>query len=200
MLLVTVGTTVFDELVERVDQGVGSGEIAMSALLQIGNRSAYTPKHCKYVTIVSTLVPFYHAADLVVGHGGTGTTVEVLMLGKPLISVANPAMQDNHQVEFLNALEEMGLVRYCRDLAQLPTMIEETQTQAPQIRPGHQLAAVLTEEFQNLRRRPKRRGWLTRLADRITARWAVDVAGTQRSEDADSSVWEKVRTPSPAST
>jgi beta-1,4-N-acetylglucosaminyltransferase len=133
MIFVTVGTWKFDELVEVVDRAVKTGLLEKSVVIQIGS-GTYEPKHCEYFRLVSSLQPYYDRAELVVAHGGTGTTFEVLDRGLKLISVANSHVQDNHQHEFLEALELDGYLRYCRDLSQLADLIHTTQSKPRQSR------------------------------------------------------------------
>jgi len=47
-------------------------------------------------------------ADLVISHAGSGTILDVLRRGKPLIVVPNPALLDGHQTELALALEGRG--------------------------------------------------------------------------------------------
>ncbi|KAF9525631.1 glycosyltransferase family 1 protein [Crepidotus variabilis] len=49
----------------------------------------------------------FEKADLVVGHAGSGTILDVLRKGKAMIVVPNPTLLDNHQVELAERLEEM---------------------------------------------------------------------------------------------
>jgi len=44
-------------------------------------------------------------ADLIISHAGSGTIVDVLRLGKPLIVVPNPFLLHNHQQELATALD-----------------------------------------------------------------------------------------------
>jgi len=122
LIFVTVGTISFDDLVRHMDEAVSRGELT-DVLLQIGSNGIYIPKHCEYFRARPGIDEYYRAADLVVGHGGTGTTLGVLEIGTRLVSVRNPTMSADHQDEFLSALERLGLVSYCRNLADLPTVI-----------------------------------------------------------------------------
>lgn len=55
----------------------------------------------------------FRQADLVIGHAGSGTIVDVLRMGKPMIVVPNPALLHNHQEELAQALQERGHLVAC---------------------------------------------------------------------------------------
>lgn len=124
MIFVTVGSIAFDDLVRRIDGQVEAGRIKHKVVIQIGNGS-YEPRFCEFFRTAPGLDSYHAAADLVIGHGGTGTTLEIIEKGLRLISVSNPGMIDNHQDEFLEALERRGFVTYCKDHDRLPELIEK---------------------------------------------------------------------------
>ncbi len=103
MILVTVGTQYFDELIEEVDRLAAKGVFSEPVLAQIG-LSRHRPKHVDYLTFDRNLLGTAAQASLIITHAGTGSLIEFLMLGKPFIAVVNETKADNHQLEFLEQL------------------------------------------------------------------------------------------------
>ena len=118
-IFVTVGTTQFDALVERVccqaalellaSRGVGR------LVVQHGRSPpplpfAPLPEHPSFSLECYPFKPSLRddlqAADLVVSHAGAGSIMEVLELGKPLLVVVNDSLMDNHQAELAGALSK----------------------------------------------------------------------------------------------
>lgn len=116
MIFVTVGTTDFDPLAARMDDL--TPHLGEPVIIQTG-RGRYQPRHAQHFRFAPALDDYYRQARLVVSHGGLGTLVEVLRLGKPLIGVSNPDRFDLHQNDLLGELEQGGYLLWCRDLASL---------------------------------------------------------------------------------
>lgn len=125
LVFVTVGSTRFDALVEAA-----ISEPVLSTLrdtgydhlvLQRGNstieseefkgESCTIRRHGVEIEIwrfKSSIQAECEQADLVISHAGSGTVLDVLRLGKPLIVVPNPTLLDNHQEELASALQILG--------------------------------------------------------------------------------------------
>lgn len=128
MIFVTVGTTLpFDALIEAVDTLVGSGQVGEEVICQIGN-GAYTPVNCEYFKFKPGLDELIANARLVIGHGGTGTVLSLMRMGKKFIAVANPLGADNHQHEFLHHLGQRYNVLWTDDPNTLGTLIDRVDS------------------------------------------------------------------------
>jgi UDP-N-acetylglucosamine transferase subunit ALG13 len=127
-VLVTVGTTDFDALIQAVDALAPS--LQVQGTMQIGH-GQYIPVNMPYFRFAPSLAPYYEQASLVIAHGGLGTTMEVLRRGLPLVSVGNPDRYDNHQEDLLSTMAEEGYLVWCRRLDELKQAIETAQTASP---------------------------------------------------------------------
>ncbi|KAG1891223.1 glycosyltransferase family 1 protein [Suillus subluteus] len=139
LVFVTVGSTRFDALVEAT-----ISELVLSTLrdsgynrliLQRGNSviesEEFNKENCTIqrhgVDIeIWRFKPSIQAecgqADLVISHAGSGTILDVLRLGKPLIVVPNPTLLDNHQEELASALQILGHLK-ATSIQDLPSTI-----------------------------------------------------------------------------
>lgn len=125
-LLVTVGTTSFDDLAKAADELVPALS-PRDGLIQTGEGS-YVPNNLPHERFVPTLRELYPRSSLVIAHGGAATTFEVLRAGVPLVSVANGDRYDDHQADLLSELDAAGHLVWCDDLATLSTAVERAVT------------------------------------------------------------------------
>ncbi len=128
MIFVTVGTTYFDELIEEVDRLKKTGEITEHVIAQIG-RGQYEPEHCEHFRYTDEIGTYFDQADVVIGHGGTGTVFDVLERGRPLVAVANHRLQHDHQTEFLKAISRCGYCQCCFHLQDLSACLARARRQ-----------------------------------------------------------------------
>jgi len=133
-VFVTVGSTYFDEL---VDVALSSDVLASfrargveEVVVQCGSYKgrdnkqliglSTMPVHSEddtqrlkieVYTYKPNLTDEFMKADMVVSHAGSGTILDVLRLGKPLIVVPNPSLLDNHQQDLATELENLGYLK-----------------------------------------------------------------------------------------
>jgi beta-1,4-N-acetylglucosaminyltransferase len=124
MIFVTVGSTDFDALAEKVDQL--APQLDTEVQVQIGN-GQYVPRNVRYFRFAPSLDPYYDEAELIVGHGGLGTIVEALERGKRLVCVLNPTTYDLHQQHLLSSFHEQKYLLWCRDLEHLGETIQQAR-------------------------------------------------------------------------
>lgn len=151
MIFVTVGTTYFDELVEEVDRLVDTGLIRDRVVAQVGE-GRYTPRNLEWFRYAPTLKPYYDQADLVIGHGGTGTVFDLLRMGKPFVAVANRALAHDHQADLLRAIDRRRWCRCCYDLKALGRMVRAA-AQLEAYDASASLVPVIWQEVRRLSRR-----------------------------------------------
>ncbi|KAG2367468.1 glycosyltransferase family 1 protein [Suillus spraguei] len=125
LVFVTVGSTRFDALVEAVISDPVLGTLRDSGysrlILQRGNSDIKSEEFNKESCAIQrhgvdikiwrfkpSIQDECDQADLVISHAGSGTILDVLRLGKPLIVVPNPTLLDNHQEELASALQILG--------------------------------------------------------------------------------------------
>lgn len=160
-LFVTVGSTDFDALVEAADRLLPALDV--EGMVQIGN-GKYVPQNLPYFRFAQSLVQYYERANLVIAHGGVGTTMEVLRRGVPLVSVSNPDRYDGHQDDLLSFMAEEGHLVWCRQLESLGQAIHTAQTtplrtyQPPECR----IHLVINEFLNGQERRPRGRNIIER--------------------------------------
>ncbi len=130
MILVTVGTTYYDELVREVDRLVVVGAITEPVFAQIG-MGKYEPQHMEWTRYVDRLEPLYREASLVICHGGVGTVFELLALGRPTIAVANRALADDHQADLLRAIAGRGWCTCCFSPTELEAALKTPRPAIP---------------------------------------------------------------------
>jgi beta-1,4-N-acetylglucosaminyltransferase len=125
VIFVTVGSSDFDGLVEKMDDLAPS--LSSPVVIQIGY-GQYIPKHCRYFRFAPSLDTYYDQAEIIVAHGGLGTTLEVLKKGKRLISVENATCIDDHQADVLSKIAEGGHLVWCHDMNELGSLIQQIPT------------------------------------------------------------------------
>ena len=123
MIFVTVGSVApFDLLVMEVDRLVEEGMIEdADVVAQIGN-GRYIPKNLKWFRFRRDLREFYRQADIIITHGGAGTILEILEMGKKAIAVPNPEVVYNPDI--IIKMSREGHILLCPKVSHLREFFE----------------------------------------------------------------------------
>ena len=129
-VLVTVGTTNFDDLIQSWDSNVvfewlkfhnfdsiifqiGTGSYIPSILNDLSLNASNSNKAKKLSVSWFRLVPNLNSimdqSTLIVSHAGAGTVIEAIEKGKSLAVTVNCSLMDDHQAELAEALQESQL-------------------------------------------------------------------------------------------
>lgn len=147
MIVVTVGmhTQPFDRLIKKMDEIAALTD--EEVIMQIGH-ATYVPRHAQYFrfTTGAEMLRLYRAARVVVAHGGA-SAAEILRAGTPLIAVPRLAGKgehiDDHQLDFVQAMERRGLVAGVHDVDRLQEVVLDTCIPSPAIQGCTNLVAAL---------------------------------------------------------
>jgi UDP-N-acetylglucosamine transferase subunit ALG13 len=120
MIFVTVGTTAFDALVQRMDRLAAN--LDEDVICQIASGS-YTPRRCQSFRFAPSLDDWFQRARVVVSHGGQGSIMEAVRSGTPLVAVSNPDRRDRHQDDILDRFETQHYLIWCRSLEDLAACV-----------------------------------------------------------------------------
>ena len=128
-LLVTVGTTNFDLLLNSLDTKEFYNTLIThgynSVIFQKGNGSFVPNKEnfcgikVKTETFVSNFENLIEESDLIISHAGAGSILEGLRHKKRLIVCANPSLMDDHQKELASELHKGNFLWFCEDLGKI---------------------------------------------------------------------------------
>ncbi|CAG0885982.1 unnamed protein product [Cyprideis torosa] len=141
LAFVTVGTTRFDSLVARVFREDFLDAMVESGFCKLVVQCGSSP--CPVLTegcdewegdkrglaitcfrYKPSLTAYISEADLVIGHGGAGTCLEVCDARKRLIVIINEDLMGNHQAELAHQLARMGCASL-GSLVALPSCVRD---------------------------------------------------------------------------
>eukprot|EP00088_Acartia_fossae_P015003 TRINITY_DN18117_c0_g1_i1.p1 TRINITY_DN18117_c0_g1~~TRINITY_DN18117_c0_g1_i1.p1 ORF type:complete len:172 (-),score=10.76 TRINITY_DN18117_c0_g1_i1:97-582(-) len=118
-VFVTVGTTEFETLVQKVCspeiQRCLQNRGYTCMLIQAGKTKPEAQDGVMATTWYDykpSIKEDMAAADLIISHAGAGTCLEALGLNKELVVVINDSLMGNHQVELAEKLADEGYLQY----------------------------------------------------------------------------------------
>lgn len=131
MIFVTLGSQKFqfNRLLQAVDNLILQEIIDDVVFAQIGF-SDYNPKYYHYKQFLD-MEEFAHmegSADIVITHGGTGTIIGAVKMGKKVIAI--PRLKkygehvDDHQIQLIKQFEQMNIICPCYDMDELGNALQ----------------------------------------------------------------------------
>ena len=117
MVFVSLGTQdkKFPRLLEEVDKLIDEGIIKDEVIAQIG-QTEYTSKNMKIVDFLNKedVLKYMKEASFIITHGGVGTILDALTLGKKVIAVARlkkfKEHVNDHQLEIISEYSKLNYV------------------------------------------------------------------------------------------
>jgi len=123
-ILVTVGTTPFEELIIAVDHHFSNTEFSIVCQISSGN---YQPKQHSFVRSTNRYSTLVAAADIVISHGGAASVFELLEAGKKIVIVPNFSRIDKHQEDLAFFIETHQYGVVCRSMDDLLPCVKSCQ-------------------------------------------------------------------------
>lgn len=103
-ILITVGTTPFNELIEFCDKNIDTSLFEIKA--QISPYASYIPENFEHFDYIDNFESVYLESDLIISHAGAGSVYKLLELKKNVIFVPNHTMKDGHQDDICRFIED----------------------------------------------------------------------------------------------
>ena len=160
MILVMLGTqnNSFHRLLEEIDKLINNGVINEKVIVQAG----YTKYESRNMEIFS-LIPqeelerYQRQANLIITHGGVGSIIGSLKLGKKVIAV--PRLHkygehvNDHQKQIIENFSENGYIIGIEDVSELEKAIEKVKTFEPKkyIANNEKMLSIIENFIDNLK-------------------------------------------------
>lgn len=138
MILVLLGTqdNSFHRLLDKIQELIDKKVIKEEVVVQAG-RTKYQSKDMKIFSLVSQdkLKELTKKADLVVTHGGVGSIVMSLKMGKKVIAVPRLSAfgehVNDHQIQIVDSFDKQGFLIGVIELDSLEKALEKAKTFKP---------------------------------------------------------------------
>ena len=109
MILITVGTTPFDNLIKHIDENAPQ---ELDLLFQIADGD-YEPTRFSWFSFTDDINNLYREAELVICHAGAGTVYTLLEMVQRIIVIPNLSRKDVHQTELAKFVEDNNYGAVC---------------------------------------------------------------------------------------
>lgn len=132
MILVLLGTqnNSFYRLLEEIEENIKDGTITEEVIVQTGF-TKYKSENMKLFDMIPSdeYEKYIKEANLIITHGGAGSIIQSIRLGKKVIAV--PRLQkygehvNDHQIEIIKAFGERGYIVGINNVSELKKALED---------------------------------------------------------------------------
>lgn len=145
MILVTLGTQdkSFPRLIKAVDDAVKEGYIREKVIVQAGC-TEYSSENLEIFGMTSPeeMRKLIKEARVVITHGGVGSILSAIELGKPVIAMARLEKygehHNDHQLDIISAFEQRGYIFQLSEEGQLNELLQKCRKFTPDRFPSNQ--------------------------------------------------------------
>lgn len=133
MIFITVGTQpqLFTRLFKKIEELIDNGEINDEIIAQVGLNVVNNDKiKCFSYLEMTEMRRFIKAADLIISHGGAGSIITALKMGKKVIGIPRLSKYgehiNDHQIDLINALSNENYIIPLYNIDLLKDAIEKS--------------------------------------------------------------------------
>lgn len=138
MILVLLGTqnNSFDRLLHEIEKCIDNNKITDRVVVQSGYTN-YTSDKMEIFDFISTseLNKLLLEADLIITHGGVGSIINAIKLGKKVIAVPRLAKfgehVNDHQLQIIRSFNEFGYIKGITEMSDLADAIDNIKEFTP---------------------------------------------------------------------
>ncbi len=138
MILIVLGTqdNSFHRLLEKVQELIDKNVIKEKVIVQAG-RTKFESKEMEIYSLMpyNKLEQIMKEADLVITHGGVGSIVMALKLGKKVIAIPRLSQfnehVNDHQIQIVDSFDKQGFLIGLIELNDLQQALERAKTFKP---------------------------------------------------------------------
>ena len=157
MILVLLGTqnNSFHRLLEKIDELIGKEVIKEKVVVQAGH-TKYESKNMKIFSLIpqEELEKYQEKADLIITHGGVGSIVSSIKLGKKVIAIPRLHQYqehvNDHQKQIVESFSKKGYIIGISDVEELEEAIYKAHEFIPnkyETREGENRIIKIIEQF-----------------------------------------------------
>ena len=148
----------FHRLLEEIDKLIEKGVIKEKVVVQ-GGYTKYTSKNMEIFSLIpqEKLEKYQKQANLIITHGGVGSIITSLKLGKKVIAV--PRLHEygehvnDHQKQIVENFDKEGYIIGIKDVLELEKAIEKLESFKPKKYEGNnkKMLSIIENYIDNLK-------------------------------------------------